>query len=96
MAKDPAYHTSLEYLPEHRKVHHDRAHDVAELSFKKKQRRLLDRDKAMAEYNAARSAEDEKTARLRALRLSRDAAENMAPAKKTKVSKSYPPRKRID
>jgi hypothetical protein len=65
---------------------HDQAREVAESSFKKKQRRLLEGQKAMAEYNAALRAENAKTDRLRALRLTRDAAEKMAPAKGTKVS----------
>jgi hypothetical protein len=50
------------------------ARDRAEAIFKKKEERLLDGQKAMAEYEAARLAMREKTARLRALRLARDAA----------------------
>jgi len=45
----------------------------AEASFKKEER-LRDGQKAMAEYEAAQHAVREKTARLRALRLARDAA----------------------
>jgi hypothetical protein len=45
------------------------ARDRAEAIFKKKQERLLDGQKATAEYEAARLATREKTARLRALRL---------------------------
>ena len=63
----------------------DQAHDVAESSFKKKQKRLLEGQKAMAEHNAAQRAEEAKTARLRALRLARDAAEALAPPQ-TKVA----------
>jgi len=49
------------------------ARDRAEAIFKKKEERL-DGQKAMAEYEAAHLAMREKTARLRALRLARDAA----------------------
>ena len=48
--------------------------DRAEAIFKKKQERLLEGQKATAEYEAARLATREKTARLRALRLARDIA----------------------
>ena len=51
------------------------ARDRAEAIFKKKEERLLDGQKAMAEYEAARLAMREKTERLRALRLARDALE---------------------
>jgi hypothetical protein len=50
------------------------ARDRAEAIFKKKQERLRDGQKATAEYEAARLATREKTARLRALRLARDVA----------------------
>ena len=50
------------------------ARDRAEAIFKKKQERLLDGQKATAEYEANRLATREKTARLRALRLARDVA----------------------
>ena len=50
------------------------AHDRAEAAFKKKETQLREGRKAMAEYNANRIAIREKTARLRALRLARDAA----------------------
>jgi hypothetical protein len=50
------------------------ARDRAEAIFKKKQERLLDGQKATAEYEATRLATREKTARLRALRLARDGA----------------------
>jgi len=50
------------------------ARDRAEAIFKKKQERLLEGQKATAEYEAARLATREKTARLRALRLARDIA----------------------
>jgi hypothetical protein len=50
------------------------ARDRAEAIFKKKQERLLDGQKATAEYEADRLATREKTARLRSLRLARDVA----------------------
>ena len=50
--------------------------DRAEALFKKKQERLREGEQAMAEYQADRRAVGEKTARLRALRLARDAAES--------------------
>jgi hypothetical protein len=59
----------------------ERARDLAEAKFKKKQERLADGPKAMAEYQASRDAVREKTARLRALRLARDAARG-GPAKR--------------
>jgi hypothetical protein len=52
-------------------------HDRAEASFKKKESLLLDGQKAMADYNAVHLAEREKTARLRAFRLARAAADTM-------------------
>jgi hypothetical protein len=59
----------------------ERARDRAEAKFKKKQERLADGAKAIAEYQASRDAAREKTVRLRALRLARDAAQG-APAKR--------------
>ncbi len=53
------------------------AQDRAEASFKKEQR-ARDGAKAMAEYTAAGIAAREKTARLRALRLAKQAAETAA------------------
>src|SRR5262245_33109148 len=50
-----------------------RARDRAEAAFKKKERQLQEGQQAMSEYEAARAATSEKTARLRALRLARDA-----------------------
>jgi hypothetical protein len=64
----------------------DRAHDTAESSFKKRERRISEGRKAMAEHDAAARAVDANTARLRALRLARDAAEALAPAKTAKGS----------
>src|SRR5215217_8213411 len=57
------------------KMNTKQAHDVAEASFKKKEAQLREGQKAMAEYHAGRLAVREKTARLRALRLTRDADE---------------------
>ena len=51
-----------------------RAHDRAEASFKKKEAQHLEGQRATAEYSADRLAVREKTARLKALRLARDAA----------------------
>jgi hypothetical protein len=50
-----------------------RARDRAEAAFKKKEQQLREGQQAMAEYQAAGAATQEKTARLRALRLARDA-----------------------
>jgi hypothetical protein len=51
----------------------------AEAKFKKKELQRLDGCVAMAEYEAASRATLEKTARLRALRLARDAATSRSP-----------------
>jgi hypothetical protein len=61
----------------------DQPQDRAEALFKKKQERLREGQQAMAEYQADRRAEGEKTARLRALRLARDAAESQPDAART-------------
>jgi hypothetical protein len=50
------------------------ARDRAEAAFKKKEQQLREGQQVMAEYQAALAATREKTARLRALRLARDAA----------------------
>jgi multidrug efflux pump subunit AcrA (membrane-fusion protein) len=52
----------------------------AQTMFKKEQQ-LREGQQAMAEYQAQLNAMREKTARLRALRLARDAADNTQPAK---------------
>jgi hypothetical protein len=52
--------------------------DRAKALFKKEER-LREGQQAMAEYEADRHAVREKTARLRALRLARDAANNQTP-----------------
>ena len=51
----------------------NRARDRAEAAFKKKEQQLREGQQAMAEYQSACAATREKTARLRALRLARDA-----------------------
>jgi hypothetical protein len=56
----------------------DEAHRRAEALFKKEQQ-LRAGQQAMAEYQAKLAAMREKTARLRALRLARDAAHKKAP-----------------
>jgi hypothetical protein len=56
----------------------DEAHRRAEALFKKEQQ-LRAGQQAMAEYQAKLAAMREKTARLRALRLARDAANKKAP-----------------
>jgi hypothetical protein len=58
---------------------HQAALDRAEALFKKKEERRREGQEAMAEYEADGHAMREKTARLRALRLARDAANNQAP-----------------
>jgi hypothetical protein len=50
-----------------------RARERAEAAFKKKEQRLREGQQAMAEYEAGGAATRAKTARLRALRLARDA-----------------------
>ena len=52
----------------------DTARARAEAQFKKKEEQARDGEQARAEYDAQQQAIREKTARLRALRLARDAA----------------------
>jgi hypothetical protein len=75
--------------------HPDQTRDAAESSFKKKERRLSEGRKAMAEHDAAARSVDANTARLRALRLARDAAESAAPAKAAKASPVKKKKKKI-
>lgn len=49
------------------------ARERAEMKFKKKETQRLEASAAMADYNADSDAVREKTARLRALRMARDA-----------------------
>lgn len=51
-----------------------RIYELAEAKFKTKEKQLTAGEKAMAEQEAARQAVIANTARLRALRLARDAA----------------------
>lgn len=53
--------------------------DRAEALFKKKDERLREGQDAVSGYEADRHAAREKTARLRSLRLARDAADNRKP-----------------
>lgn len=57
----------------------NQALDRAEAFFKKKEERLRERQDAMTECEADRHAVREKTARLRSLRLARDAANYQMP-----------------
>jgi hypothetical protein len=57
----------------------------AEATFKRKEQQARDGKLAMNEYNAATNAMREKTARLRALRLAKEAADREA-------AKSAPPK----
>lgn len=71
------------------------AKDKAEATFKRKQEQAREGAIAMAEYQAAVIATREKTARLRKLRLAREAAERKAKAKpKPPPAKSQPSRKK--
>ena len=65
-------------------THSDEAHRRAEALFKKEQQ-LREDQQAKAEYQAELRAMREKTARLRALRLARDAANQKAPPANRKV-----------
>ena len=57
----------------------NQALDRAEAFFKKKEETLRERQDAVAECETDRHAVREKTARLRSLRLARDAANNRMP-----------------
>jgi hypothetical protein len=61
----------------------DEAHRCAEALFKKEQQ-LRGAEQAMTEYQAELQAMREKTARLRALRLAHDAANQKSPPAKRK------------
>jgi colicin import membrane protein len=56
------------------------AQERADSNFKKKEIQAREASKAMAEYEAARSAEREKTARLKLLREAKEAADAVAKA----------------
>jgi len=62
----------------------DMARARAEAQFKRKEQQARDGEQARAEYDAQQQAVREKTARLRALRLARDAArQTLLPTKNT-------------
>jgi hypothetical protein len=63
--------------------------EVAESKFQKKERRLSEGRQTMAEHIEAGRALDANTARLKALRLARDAVEKTPPAKSTKVTSTH-------
>jgi hypothetical protein len=54
----------------------------AEVSFKRKQEQAREGTKAWAEYESQRRAVDDKIARLKSLRLAKEAAEAAAEGKK--------------
>jgi hypothetical protein len=60
----------------------------AEAKFKKKELQRLDGCAAMAEYEASSRATLEKTARLRALRLARDAVTSPLPEQPSRARKN--------
>ena len=62
------------------------ARERAELKFKKKEIEAREASKAMADYQAGLIAQREKTARLRALRQAKEAAEAGAPAAEARRS----------
>jgi hypothetical protein len=63
----------------------ERTRERAEAAFKRKEEARLEGDKAMLEYRARQAAVQEKTARLRALRLARDEASNQAALSKRRA-----------
>src|SRR5215510_4816168 len=69
-------------------------HARASALFNKKEEQQREGRKAMAEYEAAQQAMREKTARLRALRLARDAAGKQAPKDVSKQAPTPQARKR--
>jgi hypothetical protein len=58
--------------------------DRASIALQKKEERLRDGQLAMSEYLADKRAMHERTARLRALRLARDAANDQTPIVRAK------------
>jgi hypothetical protein len=69
-------------------------HARASALFNKKEEQQREGRKAMAEYEASQHAMREKTAKLRALRLARDAADKLAPKQVSKQAPTPPARKR--
>jgi hypothetical protein len=66
----------------------EQAKERAEAVFKRKEQQAVEGQKAMAEYIASAHAIRERTARLRALRLARDAAGTASPAAGRRKSSS--------
>jgi hypothetical protein len=70
-------------------IHSKEAQERAESNFRKKELQAREASKAMAEYEAGRRAEREKTARLKLLREAKEAADAAAaataPAKTVRV-----------
>ena len=71
----------------------EEAHRRAEALFKKEQQ-VREGQQAMAEYQAELQAMRDKTARLRALRLARDAADQKKPSNRTAQPTQRPARVR--
>lgn len=63
----------------------DELRSAADSKFKKKQQQLVEGEKAWADYQAAARATDEKTARLRKLRLAQEAKAQQAAEAKPKA-----------
>ena len=69
----------------------NKAHDRAEASFKKQEHQAREGAKAMTDYEAVGHAVREKTARLKSLRLAKQAAEKEAAAKNELVAPNKKP-----
>lgn len=67
---------------------HRSARETAEAKFAAKQMRTQEARRAMTEYEADSRRVDEKTARLRALRLAKEAAENADAEAKAPTTRS--------
>lgn len=67
------------------------AHDRAEASFKKKMHQAREGAKHMADYEAMGRAVREKTARLKSLRLAKEAGEREAEVKKEPITPKKKP-----
>ena len=65
-------------------MHSPETSDRASTALQKKEERLRDGQLAMSEYLADKRAMHERTARLRALRLARDAANDQTPIVRAK------------
>jgi hypothetical protein len=69
----------------------EKARRTADEKFKAQEKRRSEASQAMNEYVAAQRAVDANTARLRALRLARDAAASAPPAAPATPKKRRPP-----